>query len=189
MPGMGPPPNPNARRRNARPASMTLPAAGRKGSIPKWPLLPDLNLKVQLQMAESVVEDLSSRDDLSVAEKRKLARATETFIKLTHKVENVEEVETQLWSELWRTPQAVAWEKLGYNREVAQYCRFKVYAEWGDMDAAKESRQMSDRLGLSPLAMLRLQWVIDEVPAPAKAGPDARAKVTDISSRRDRITG
>lgn len=187
MAGMGPPPNPNARRRNARPAAMTLPSGGRKGATPKWPLLPDLDLKVRLQMAETTVENLSG-ETLTPADKRKLDNANRLVIELTYKIENVEAVEKQLWAELWKTPQAVAWARLGYTREVAQYCRFKVYAEWGDMDAAKESRQMSDRLGLSPLAMLRLQWQIsDDVPAApaARAGKDAA--VTDIGSRRDRL--
>lgn len=38
MAGNGPAPNPNARRRNARPAFRRLPAAGRRGDPPAWPL-------------------------------------------------------------------------------------------------------------------------------------------------------
>lgn len=38
MAGTGPPPNPNARRRNARPAFRRLPAGGRQGDGPAWPL-------------------------------------------------------------------------------------------------------------------------------------------------------
>lgn len=34
----GPPPNPNARRRNARSGPTRLPAEGRKGPAPAWPL-------------------------------------------------------------------------------------------------------------------------------------------------------
>lgn len=34
----GPPPNPNARRKNARPSFRRLPAAGREGPPPTWPL-------------------------------------------------------------------------------------------------------------------------------------------------------
>lgn len=34
----GPPPNPHARRRNARPGVVRLPAEGRKGKAPAWPL-------------------------------------------------------------------------------------------------------------------------------------------------------
>lgn len=38
MAGNGPAPNPNARRRNARPAFRRLPASGRQGDPPVWPL-------------------------------------------------------------------------------------------------------------------------------------------------------
>ncbi|MGW5645051.1 hypothetical protein ACWEV3_40920 [Saccharopolyspora sp. NPDC003752] len=162
MPGMGPPPNPNARRRNARPAMMQLPSEGRKGPVPEWPLPENLNLMVSLQMAQQTVDELSAREDLTPAEKRKLNKALEQVVFLDYKAQHVRDAELALWRELWATPQAVAWERLGYNREVAQYVRFKVDAEWGNLDAAKESRQYSDRLGLTPLAMLRLQWQIVE---------------------------
>ena len=58
-----------------------------------------------------------------------------------------------------------ALERLGWLRDVAQYTRHKVMAELGDMDSAREARQWSDRLGLSPMSMLRLRWqiVVDEV--------------------------
>lgn len=68
--------------------------------------------------------------------------------------------ELALWADLWRLPQACVWEKQGSHREVAQYVRWKVKAESGDLKAAPEARQMSDRLGLTPLAMLRLRWEI-----------------------------
>lgn len=73
--------------------------------------------------------------------------------------------EKALWRDLWRMPQAVMWERIACHREVAQYARWKVLAEAGEIDAAKEARQLSDRLGLSPLALLRLRWEIasDEV--------------------------
>lgn len=159
---MGPPPNPNARRRNARPAMMQLPSEGRKGPVPEWPLPDNLTLLVALEMAQDTVDGLSDRDDLSSADKRKLDRALEKVTTLTHKVRHVRDAELALWRELWTTPQAVAWERLGYFREVGQYVRFKVDAEWGSIESAKEARQYSDRLGLTPLAMLRLQWQIVE---------------------------
>jgi hypothetical protein len=70
-----------------------------------------------------------------------------------------------MWAEIWGTPQAVAWERLGWTRDVAQYVRWKVLAELGDLDSAKEARMWSDRLGLNPKAMRTLLWeiVADEV--------------------------
>lgn len=116
MPGMGPPPkHPSQRRRtNASVALTQLPAEGRDGETPEWPL-----------------------GRTSVAEK-------------------------SIWVELWRSPQSVAWERLGWTRSVARYCRALVDAEKKDAAAAllAEVRQMEDRLGLTPMSMLRLRWEI-----------------------------
>ena len=121
MPGMGPPPkHPSQRRRtNATIALTPLPAEGRKGDTPEWPL-------PRPSAAERAV-----------------------------------------WEQLWTTPQSVAWERLGWTRAVARYCRGLVEAEKRDAPAAllSEVRQMEDRLGLTPMAMLRLRWevVADEL--------------------------
>lgn len=153
MAGMGPPPkHPTQRRRRNASVSMTkLPAAGRKGRAPKFPI------------PLAVVHDDATRTKM------------------------VRRLEAEMWTELWKTPQAVAWEALGYYREVAQYVRWKVLGELGNLDAAKEARQLSDRLGLTPLSMLRLRWEVDqrdevgdarerrETPAP----PRRRLKVAD----------
>lgn len=79
----------------------------------------------------------------------------------------VSDEEAATWDELWATPQAVAWEKLGYTRSVARYCRFLVLSERTDAPVTllSEVRQMEDRLGLTPMAMRRLLWQVapDEV--------------------------
>lgn len=66
----------------------------------------------------------------------------------------------KLWSELWRTPQADVWAELGWTRAVARYATLLVEQEQGKANVAllSEIRQMEDRLGLSPMAMKRLQW-------------------------------
>ena len=80
--------------------------------------------------------------------------------------------ESALWLDLWRTPQAVAWFELGWTRTVARYARLVVQSEFQpDPDSGRpayaeaallgEIRQIEDRLGLSPLAMRRLQWEIE----------------------------
>ncbi|MFG2400760.1 hypothetical protein [Streptomyces lydicus] len=99
------------------------------------------------------------------AAQKKLNNALTTASVLDKQIEVQARVEGELWTELWATPQAVAWERLGWTREVAQYVRWKVRAELGDLDASKEARQLGDRLGLTPLAMLRLRWevTVDEV--------------------------
>lgn len=143
MAGTGPAPNPNARRRNARPAFRRLPASGRSGEAPPWPL-------------------------------GKPTRG-----------------EADLWAELWASPQAVAWEDLGWARTVARYARIVLVAErrGGDrriaIAAATEARQLEDRLGLNPKAMRQLGW--DIVATAEESG--AAADVVDIDDFRARVAG
>jgi len=114
--------NPNNGRINGFEANaQKLPAAGRKGAAPKWPL-----------------NDKPSADELHA------------------------------WKAMWLTPQAVAWERLGWLRPVARYARCLVASEQHGASGAllAEVRQLEDRLGLSPMSMLRLRWtIVDEVPA------------------------
>ena len=143
MAGNGPPPSPNARRRNARPAFRRLPAAGRRGEPPAWPL----------------------------------GKPTAG--------------ERDLWADLWASPQAVAWEELGWSRTVARYARIVIVAErrGGDrriaIAAATEARQLEDRLGLNPKSMRSLGW---EIVATAEEQGDA-ADVVDIDDFRARVAG
>jgi hypothetical protein len=114
----------------------TLPAAGRPGKPPKWPL------PGRMQAGE-----------------------------------------LEAWRDAWRTPQAVQWERLGWQRLIARYVRVLVESEQPDANAATrgEVRQLEDRLGLSPMAMLRLRWsIVDDVAEEVPASPSR-------SSARDRL--
>lgn len=79
------------------------------------------------------------------------------------------DAEAGAWDELWSTPQAVMWERLGQGcvREVARYCRLRTAAEHPDAKAAQQAQvtALADRLGLTPKAMRLLLWeiVVDEV--------------------------
>ncbi|MEU4367539.1 hypothetical protein [Micromonospora chersina] len=174
MAGMGPPPkDPGTRvRRNATVAMTTLPAQGRPGAAPRWPLIPDVVMTTRRDLAKAKVAEL--REKLAEAEEtdaptgpieRRLDLALEKLAILEAQLRHQRKLETSLWKDLWGLPQAVEWERLGWMRDVAQYVRHKVLAELGDLDSAKEARQWSDRLGLTPLAMLRLRWriAVDEV--------------------------
>lgn len=132
----GPPPNKNARRRNARPDWKALPAAGRTGDPPAWPLADPPN-----------------------------------------------PVERGLWRDLWATPQAIAWEELGWTRVVARYARCVAEAENPATGAGLlgEVRQLEDRLGLSPMSLKRLQWEIVPEPTETSTG------VANIEDFRDRL--
>lgn len=167
MAGMGPAPNPNRQRRNASVSTLKLPASGRAGRAPAWPLLDDVALAARRDVhqahAEKAHEDLEDHDlplTLRGHIERRLEKAEFEAAVLTRQMAAQRDLEKRVWRELWRTPQSVAWERLGWTRDVAQYVRWKVLAELGDLDAAKEARQLSDRIGLTPLAMLRLRWEI-----------------------------
>lgn len=55
------------------------------------------------------------------------------------------------------------WERSGWTRVVARYARLLVAAEVSmDPRLAAEVRQLEDRLGLSPMAMRRLMWRVDD---------------------------
>lgn len=162
----GPPPNPNARRRNARVTMTKLPAEGRHGAPPPWPLSLDVTSQARLDRLNEQIDDASleaqgAGRDAKNATRRLLGLRDRAAI-LSAEIEVAAEQESVLWAELWATPHAVAWERLRWTRDVAQYVRWKIRAEMGDLDASKESRLLSDRLGLNPLAMLRLRWEISE---------------------------
>lgn len=92
--------------------------------------------------------------------------------------------ETELWKKLWATPQAVAWEDLGWTRVVARYARLVLVCESPEVTAAMlgELRQLEDRLGLTPMSMKRLQWEIGE--QLASTGPGTKATVTVLDEYR-----
>lgn len=88
--------------------------------------------------------------------------------------------ESELWERIWKIPQAVAWERLEWTDAVARYVRVQVVAEKpkAPFIALAEARQMEDRLGLSPLSLLRLRWeIVDEEPA------EVDLQVVDVRQR------
>lgn len=188
MAGMGPPPKPEGqrRRRNTATVALTrLPAEGRKGTAPRWPLGPDIEAAARLAVARDTVDSLQEAQAAgrAVSEAR-MDRARETVKVYEHVVAIQAKAERSLWRELWRTPMAAAWEPLGYTREVAQYVRWKIHAENGDLKAAAEARQLADRLGLTSLALLRLRW---EVAADELAAARADRAVQTPPAARTRL--
>lgn len=139
MRNSGPPPKPpeQRRRRNATVPMVQLPAGGRQGDPPPFPL-----------------PKVSSKE--------------------------LAALELEIWAELWQTPQAVAWERHRWTRDVAQYARLKAAGELGSMKAVSEARQMGDRLGLNPHALLRLRWEIapDELDEVRTARPTSKRRAS-----------
>jgi hypothetical protein len=100
----------------------------------------------------------------------------------------------QTWDQLWATPQAVAWERLGWTRVVARYVHILVLCENpAEMTAALlgEARQLEDRLGLTPMAMLRLRWEIaaDEVAEQRAIRPGSSSARRKLKVADDALAG
>lgn len=164
MAGTGPPPKPGAIRRNGRVGPLRLPAGGRKGRAPKWPLPDNPKLTAAISIEQATIEELEEKqldDKLTSAESARLTRAKHRLAVAEETLQVTKKTEATLWRDLWKTPQAVEWDRLGWTREVAQYVRWKTLAECGDLDAGKEARQYADRLGLNPKALRALMWTID----------------------------
>lgn len=101
------------------------------------------------------------------------------------------ERELDLWEDLWAKPQAVAWEDMGQELEVALFVRTLAEAETAEarVDVKKMVRGYLDSLGLSVAGMNRNRWkiapAIDEGPVEAEAAwePSAARR----PSARDRL--
>lgn len=90
--------------------------------------------------------------------------------------------ERSMWVDLWASPQAVAWERLGWTRTVGRYCRLAVLAE-ASQNAALHAQvtALEDRLGLTPKAMRLLLWevTVDEV-AQQRESAGARGRIRAV---------
>ena len=96
------------------------------------------------------------------------------------------DLEAELWAEMWTTPQAIMWDQSpSFRREVASFVRWQVRAEQGDLDAAKEARMRSDRLGLNPLALLRLRAEVEKAEEAEDRGRRRRAAAPVAASEGD----
>ena len=91
--------------------------------------------------------------------------------------------EHELWTAVWATPHAVAWERLGWTLEVAMYVLLFAKCERKPRAIELiERRSQADRLGLTPMSMLRLRWEITDADADADA-----TKVVDIRERMTQV--
>ena len=174
-------PSVRARRNNFKSDFTSLSPTARIGKpVPVWPLQDDVRLRAQLELARDRI--VSLQVELAEAEdgrtkgrlRRNLAQAEMTAATSELQLEQARDAEVALWAELWGMPQAQVWEDAHAGREVAQYVRWKVRAEQGDLDAAREARMLSDRLGLNPLALLRLRLEIEAVDAAEEKGKARR---------------
>lgn len=101
--------------------------------------------------------------------------------------------ELDLWERLWESPQAVMWETLHLDFEVASYVRLLARAEaprssaivWGQVKMVAES------LGLSANGMARNRWTVASIePDTDDDAPRAAVSaVADLSARLKAVSG
>jgi hypothetical protein len=96
--------------------------------------------------------------------------------------------EREAWARLWATPQAFAWERLGWMDTVARYCRLLVEASRPGAPPAlhAQATALEDRLGLTPKAMRLLLWQVEE---PAVVAVEGDGEVASLEDRRQRLSG
>ena len=180
----GPPPKHPSRRSRSRSSDVVaLPAEGRVDPAPRWPLGPDVNQAAELEFQRDRISALSA--ELAESEdrrergrlKQQLDRAVMAEGVLALKIEQARDAEVELWELLWSTPQAIMWEQsAAFGRMVAQFVRWNVRAEQGDIKAAPEARLRGAELGLTPMALLRLRRDIAETEAAEGRERDARER-------------
>lgn len=148
----GPPPDPDALRRDRKTDGdwIVLPAEGRRGAAPRWPL--------------------TVADDDALAER-----------------------EAAVWRRLWATPQAVQWQRMRQEMEVALYARRLVEAEKPGSATSTGTlvRQMADALGLTIPGMRTNRWKIatDQLAAKREERQGKAAAATPRATARDRFRG
>lgn len=161
-------PSVRARRNNPKAGFTSLPAAGREGDVPSWPLPPDTRATAILDLAEDRLASLTA--ELEQAEdgrtkgrlRRSLDKQEQSTSILRLQVEQQHDLETEMWAMLWSTPQAKMWEdSAAFVRALAQFVRWNVKGEQGDLESAKEARIRGKEFGLTPLTLMGLKAEIE----------------------------
>lgn len=163
----GPPPQFDALRRDRdRRDWIVLPAEGRDGPTPEWPLTGALAHLVLPSFFHRIEDEDTKARVLAEAE----ATASAAFAR-----------ELELWEREWRRPQAVAWEANGQEIEVALYVRALAAAEDPGAKVTLRTlvKQQQEALGISLPGLARNRWMIGstkpEAPSPSAAVSRARS--------------
>lgn len=174
-------PSVRARRNDPRKDFRTLRSATREGKpVPPWPLSPSPRATATLELSRDRVAALQveledATDGRTKGRLRAALAKAEMLVAVTEiQVAQAADAEVALWSQLWAMPQADIWEESHALREVAQYVRWKIAAEQGDLKASTEARMLSDRLGLNPLALLKLRAEIEHLDEAEARGEQRR---------------
>lgn len=99
--------------------------------------------------------------------------------------------ETERWAAEWRRPQAIMWERLGLELQVALYVRALrlAVAPGAAASRVKDLNPVLNNLGLTADAMKRLGWVIEDLPAVAGAAAPPRSEGTSAKDRLRVLAG
>ena len=187
----GPPPkhpSRRARRNSATAGFKTLTAAGRP--VPKWPLPDDSRATAMLELSEDRAASLQGEiareeDGRKLGRlRRNLAQAEQAAAILRLQVAQQKDLEAGLWSALWATPQAQMWdESPAFSRMLAQFVRWNVKAEQGDLDAAREARLQRKGFGLTPMDLLRARAEIERVDEAEDRGGQRRSRRAETTQQ------
>lgn len=157
----GPPPDPGALRRNRDAGDwVLLPAVGRQKPPPVWPLV----------APEKPWLDPKRDPDGTLAESIRMELAAR---------------EADLWELMWAKPQAVMWEQMGLEHEVALFVRALAEAERSHSAVNLRTlvKQHQENLGLSVAGLARNRWRI----AAIEVDDDEMERDEPRSSVRDRF--
>ena len=178
----GPAPDPNALKRDRDGKQWAkLPAGGRTGAPPPWPLHPDPAVTGTIEHLRERAELLRDRWASAADDKQAALLAAELDgIELRLSVVLAEEearerAEASMWEELWHSPQAVVWEADNATSTVALYVRSYLEATRPGATAGMRSvvKQLSEALLLTPMSLYAGRYVIapeaEEVREPAAA--------------------
>lgn len=173
-------------------------SAGEHVDVPEWPLPEDARMKAALTagldtLAEVTGEIEAETDSRKLGGlRRKQEKAKERVTLLELEMALSAEAEVTIWRELWALPQASRWREQGWYRDIAQYARHKARAEAGSLDDAKEARQWSDRLGLSPRSAAALGLSFGSKKPAQRSAPEYKNEpknVVNMADRRKDIAG
>jgi len=102
---------------------------------------------------------------------------------------DVTDRESEVWAQLWRTPQATAWIAEPWRwRTVAMYVRWSVRSE-GDVPAAflGQVHRLGDQIGLTPAGLKENGWAIVPVESTSTTASTPRRKAS--SRARLKVVG
>lgn len=184
------PKHPSRRARRGSADLTSLPAAGRKGKAPTWPLLPDTERSARKELADdkisSLVGEIEDAEDGRTKGRlrRQLAQAEQISAILSLQIEQQTDFELDLWTLLWSTPQATMWDASdAFARMLAQFVRWNVKGEQGDLDAAKEARIRAKEFGLTPLTLLGLKAEVQRVEEVEDKGRQRRERASSKAGK------